>query len=218
MSEKNYCKHCGKEITGKDHKRKKFCNRSCAASYNNTGRKHSDEEKEKISKSLQRKNPNFDGNYKPIEKRQKLNYERFDNTKEYFCLYCGKKIDNPYGSKANKFCSRKCQTNYELKEFIDRWRNGEETGMKGKYGISDRLRNYLILQHNGKCEKCGFEGTNPYTGRSVLQIHHMDGDCTNNKEENLQVLCPNCHAMTDNFGKRNKNATPGRSLYFGKKR
>ena len=24
-------------------------------------------------------------------------------------------------------------------------------------------------------------------------VHHIDGNCTNNKEENLQLLCPNCH-------------------------
>ena len=45
-------------------------------------------------------------------------------------------------------------------------------------------------------------------------IHHIDGNCLNNDESNLQVLCPNCHAMTENFGSRNKNAAPGRSKYF----
>ena len=29
----------------------------------------------------------------------------------------------------------------------------------------------------------------------------------NNSEENLQLLCPNCHAMTENFGSRNKKST-----------
>ena len=31
-------------------------------------------------------------------------------------------------------------------------------------------------------------------------MHHIDGDCTNNKMENLQLLCPNCHSLTSNFG------------------
>lgn len=39
------------------------------------------------------------------------------------------------------------------------------------------------------------------------EIHHIDGDATNNKEQNLQVLCPNHHAMTEHFGSRNKNST-----------
>lgn len=40
-----------------------------------------------------------------------------------------------------------------------------------------------------------------------LELHHIDGNPDNNKEENLQVLCPNHHAMTEHFGSRNKNST-----------
>ena len=68
-------------------------------------------------------------------------------------------------------------------------------------------RHYIFEKNGDKCECCGKSYINPYTNLSVLQIHHKDGDCTNNKEENLQLLCPTCHAMTENFGSRNKNAT-----------
>lgn len=34
-------------------------------------------------------------------------------------------------------------------------------------------------------------------------MHHINGDPTDNRIENLQILCPNCHSQTDNF--RNKN-------------
>ena len=33
-----------------------------------------------------------------------------------------------------------------------------------------------------------------------LHLHHIDGDHTNNEFDNLQILCPNCHAQTDNYG------------------
>ena len=36
-----------------------------------------------------------------------------------------------------------------------------------------------------------------------LEVHHKDGDKENNAIENLQLLCPNCHALTDNY--RGKN-------------
>ena len=36
-----------------------------------------------------------------------------------------------------------------------------------------------------QCIKCGFEGYNPITGNSILQIHHLDGDASNNSESNL---------------------------------
>jgi 5-methylcytosine-specific restriction endonuclease McrA len=211
-----YCKYCGKEILGKDRAKKKFCCRSCSASFNNTNRKHTEEEKIKISHSLQRRNPSFNGIYKEIEKNQHKNYETFDKRKEYFCSYCGKKIENPYASKTNRYCSNECRYKHKRVEYIERWKNGEENGLKGKYQIATQIRDYLLEKVNYKCEKCGFSGVNPYTNNTILQIHHIDGDSSNNKEENLQVLCPNCHAMTDNFGSRNKNATKGRTQYFGK--
>ena len=36
--------------------------------------------------------------------------------------------------------------------------------------------------------------------RIPLEMHYIDGDCTNNKMENLQLLCPNCHSLASNFG------------------
>lgn len=31
-----------------------------------------------------------------------------------------------------------------------------------------------------------------------LELHHTDGDRTNNEDTNLEIICPNCHALTDN--------------------
>lgn len=45
-----------------------------------------------------------------------------------------------------------------------------------------------------------------YTNSIPLEVHHIDGDCTNSFEENLQLLCPNCHSLTDNFGSLNKES------------
>ena len=36
-----------------------------------------------------------------------------------------------------------------------------------------------------------------------LELHHIDGDKSNNNLNNLQLLCPNCHSYTDNFGSKN---------------
>jgi len=32
-----------------------------------------------------------------------------------------------------------------------------------------------------------------------LEIHHRIGDNTDNRLENLTLLCPNCHALTNNY-------------------
>lgn len=54
-----------------------------------------------------------------------------------------------------------------------------------------------------KCENCN---NTEWMGDMIpLELHHIDGNHRNNKLENLQFLCPNCHAKTDNFrGKKNK--------------
>lgn len=65
---------------------------------------------------------------------------------------------------------------------------------------SHKLKNKLIeLEYKEKrCELCG---NSEWMGKPIkLQLHHIDGNHDNNSLENLQILCPNCHSLTDNFG------------------
>jgi DNA-binding CsgD family transcriptional regulator len=51
------------------------------------------------------------------------------------------------------------------------------------------------------CEVCGIASWN---GRRIsLALHHVNGDRHDNRIENLQLLCPNCHSQTDTFAGRN---------------
>ena len=53
-----------------------------------------------------------------------------------------------------------------------------------------------------KCEICGL---NEWMGKTLpLEVHHIDGNNYNNELSNLQILCPNCHSLTDNWRSRNK--------------
>ena len=126
---------------------------------------------------------------------------------------CGKEFEHTRSSK-NKFCSIKCQNEYKYKTYIERWKNGEENGLKWEYGLSTHIRRYLLEKHNCKCEKCGWGEENPYTHTIPLEIHHMDGNYKNNKEENLQVLCPNCHSLTETHKSHNKMGRVGRKKYY----
>lgn len=119
-----------------------------------------------------------------------------------YCLNCGKEI-----TRGNKFCNNTCSAEYKEKEYIKRWKNGEESGRSGMYGISEHIRRYFLEKYNSSCQMCGWNKINPHTGKVPLQLHHIDGNCLNNKEENLQLLCPNCHSLTDNFGSSNKNSS-----------
>jgi 5-methylcytosine-specific restriction endonuclease McrA len=151
-----------------------------------------------------------------IPKRRKVNpNEHFNKgtAKKAKCKNCEKEFII-YKSSNGIYCSHKCQKEFQNKELILKWQNGEKD--VNKFAIPKFIKNYMLEKADYKCEKCGFNGVNPYTQKTILQIHHIDGNCFNNSEENLQVLCPNCHAMTENFGSRNKNAVKGRSKYFGK--
>ena len=46
------------------------------------------------------------------------------------------------------------------------------------------------------CEECG---KTMWRSRPIpLELHHINGDRFDNRLRNLQILCPNCHALTDN--------------------
>lgn len=36
----------------------------------------------------------------------------------------------------------------------------------------------------------------------TLQIHHLDGNNKNNALDNIEILCPNCHTQTENYGRK----------------
>lgn len=55
----------------------------------------------------------------------------------------------------------------------------------------------LIVLRGRKCECCGLT---EWMGKEInLEIHHIDGDHSNNELENLQLLCPNCHSYTESW-------------------
>lgn len=60
--------------------------------------------------------------------------------------------------------------------------------------IRDRIK-------ENKCEICGYS---EWLGQPIpLELHHKDGNHYNNNLDNLQVICPNCHALQPNNSGRN---------------
>ena len=61
----------------------------------------------------------------------------------------------------------------------------------------------ILFNHNlkeNKCEKCGIKEWN---GKPItLELHHINGNPKDDRLENLQILCPNCHSQTFNYCKR----------------
>jgi len=66
------------------------------------------------------------------------------------------------------------------------------------YRCSWRLRErYKKITGIVYCEHCNLS---EWQGQPIpLEIHHINGVNTDNRLENLQFLCPNCHALTNNY-------------------
>ena len=115
------------------------------------------------------------------------------------CLFCKKEIPS-----RNKYCDNHCQSEYHHQEWIKRWKEGKETGIRGEFLISIHLKRYLMDKYNHQCAKCGWKEKNPYTQKIPLEVEHIDGNFQNNNEDNLILLCPNCHSLTSTYKGANK--------------
>ncbi len=72
-----------------------------------------------------------------------------------------------------------------------------------KLGL-DKRKNILWKRQNKKCNHCGY---NLYVdpNKGPYQLHHIDGNSKNISIDNEEVLCCNCHYLTDNWGFRNRS-------------
>lgn len=88
--------------------------------------------------------------------------------------------------------------NYDNKKYIP-----FKEYIKGDSVQTNKLRIKLLKEglKEYKCECC--QNTTWNDQLIPLEVHHKDGNKSNNELENLELLCPNCHALTDTY--RGKN-------------
>lgn len=128
------------------------------------------------------------------------NTTKLDGPSKPKCLVCGK----PLKRRDRKFCSNTCQNKKQQEDYIEKWLAGKETGNQpGKLQVSGHVRAHLFKINDNKC-KCGWAKVNPTTGKIPLTVNHKDGNSENSTPENLELLCPSCHALTPNYGVLNK--------------
>jgi Zn finger protein HypA/HybF involved in hydrogenase expression len=75
---------------------------------------------------------------------------------------------------------------------------------KSTYTNTHRLKERMIESglKKRKCECCGIKRWNGQ--RISLELNHINGDRLDHRLENLQLLCPNCHAQTTSYRGKNK--------------
>jgi hypothetical protein len=122
------------------------------------------------------------------------------------CIECGSVLVK----RNSKYCSNVCQADFQYMQYISKWKVGTVDGNCGIHTrrLSAHLTRYLRNKFR-VCSLCGWDEMNPVTKRVPLEIDHIKGDAENNTENNLRLICPNCHSLSSNF--RNLNYGNGRA-------
>lgn len=93
------------------------------------------------------------------------------------CPVCGKKFETYNGSRGEKItCSYSCSNTY--------FRSGTNNGMHQK---SPTYRTICFSNWPKKCILCNES--------RIIEVHHLNGDHSDNSKDNLIPLCPTCHQL-----------------------
>lgn len=75
---------------------------------------------------------------------------------------------------------------------------------KSSYKSTTSLKKRLF-EEGYKEERCELCGNTEWMGNPIpLEIHHINGINTDNRLENLSIICCNCHAITPNYRGKSK--------------
>ena len=106
------------------------------------------------------------------------------------CDYCGEDFFKPKSKINSKsgfnFCCR------EHKDLAQSLASGPKFSlMRPKHYSEEESQNYrkkAFVNQNRVCAVCGWA-----EDEDILEVHHLDENRSNNKIENLMILCPICH-------------------------
>ena len=102
----------------------------------------------------------------------------------------------------------KFDSSARTKSIATKKKNALNVFLSGEYNasnsaIKERLKDLGIKQC---CSECGIDTWN---GKKIpLELDHINGNSKDNSGENLRLLCPNCHSLTDTW--RGKNINTGK--------
>jgi len=111
------------------------------------------------------------------------------------CLNCKKPTVKNYHTEG-KFCNHTCQGIWRKAESDRKVESGLATDAR-------MIKRYLINKYGDRCQspKCAWD----YSQLHIpSELEHIDGNSSNNRLDNLMLICPNCHSLTSTYKSKNK--------------
>ena len=115
--------------------------------------------------------------------------------KTFNCVHCGK-LQKDVPNTKGLYCNATCQHAHARIERIKLWKSGKVEKLPRHI-----VRKWLTEEKGYSCSVCGIS---EWRGKPLtLWVDHIDGDATNNRPENFQLICPNCDSQQPTFGGKN---------------
>ena len=129
-----------------------------------------------INKMIENKRPKFE-----IARVLGVKYETLNKyLKEFGINYEG----NP---------NRKGIPHLEGRTFMEEYFNGN-------INVSASTLRRKLIKNGFKDERCECCGLTEWMGKKIpLELHHINGNHNDNRLENLQILCSNCHSLAHDY-------------------
>jgi hypothetical protein len=122
---------------------------------------------------------------------------------EHQCAHCGKSFK---GRPYRRYCGSPCAAAPKRAgpRELQAWLDGAVIGHTGlSLKLKPWVRAWVLDRAGHSCSICGWNERHPDDGRPLVEVDHLDGDAMNSRPDNLRVLCPNHHAMTSTYRRRN---------------